>query len=225
MKTDERPQSSAQQALFTLEDGGEEALAAFLYEHQQATPKPGDSRERYITLEDGSTYITSENSHIFAWTQGHGKARHEIRRTKPAENDVSGVLTRRTEDGSATTMMTIHGLAQDILKEREREIGRTMQEQDDSYEYVLDFEDVNALEEDEALNRITGLRETIVTAMEAFTPNNNATMEVERAHDHIVLLVAERLTQEQEDEIDRITREKLIEIDRAPDPEQSDEPA
>ena len=225
MNTDERPQSSAQQALLKLEDGGEEALAAFLYEHQQATPKPGDSRERYITLEDGSTYITSENSHIFAWTQGHGKARHEIRRTKPAENDVSGVLTRRTEDGSATTMMTIHGLAQDILKEREREIGRTMQEQDDSYEYVLDFEDVNALEEGEALNRITGLRETIVSAMDAFIPSENTSREVERAHDHLVLMVAEKLTQEQKDEIDRITREKLIDINRDPGSEDQGQPA
>ena len=225
MTADERPQSSAQQALLKLEDGGEEALAAFLYEHQQATPRPADSRESHITLNDGSTYITSEDSHIFAWTQGHGKARREIRRTSPAESDVSGILPRRTEDRSATTMMTIHGLAQDILKEREREIGRTMAEQDDTYDYLLDFEDVNALDEEEALNRIAGLRETIISAMDAFIPSEIASREVERAHDHLVLMVAERLTQGQQDEIDRITREKLVDINRDPAGEQQDQPA
>ena len=206
--------SKAEDAIQVLETEGEVELGRFIQENQHATRNPAGAKEGYVILEDGSSFITAGGRHRFAWTQGEGTNRDEYWETRAAETDVSGGLIRRVEEQSATVMMTIHGLAQDILKEWQGQVGQDMEEEYQSYQYDRDLAPTSVLEENEALNRVPGLRETIVQAMDEFVPPEVTMQEVEHAHDGLVLMINEKLTQEQEDEIQRITKERLLELDR-----------
>ena len=206
--------SRAQEAIQVLETEGEKGLSKFLEGNQQATKSPAEARGGYITLDDGSTYITAERKHTFSWTQGQGFQREEVREAWAAETDVSGNVIRKAEEANATGLMGIHSLAQDILKEREREVGRSMEDENGKYEYFLDFESANALDEDEAMNRVPGLREAVVRTINLCSPTGEAMKQMEREHDSLVLMAHEMLSDEQKREIDRITKERLLELHR-----------
>ena len=209
--------SRAQEAIRILETAGEDGLSKFLQGYQQATSAPAEARGGYITLDDGSTFITAEGKHTFSWTQGQGFQREEVREAWAAwaaETDVSGSIIRKAEEATATGLMGLHSLAQDILKEREREVGRCMEAENGKYEYFFDFESANALDEDEAMNRVPGLREAVVRTINLCSPTGEAMNQMEREHDSLVLMADEMLSDEQKREIDRITMEKLLEIDQ-----------